>query len=120
MTKNHHSNTLHPPAHLGPNEKQTWTDLQREFAIDDPAGLTLLGELAEAMQRAREAREAIRRDGLIVVGPTGGRRPHPAVGIERDARRGVLAALAALQLDVEHAGRHGRPTAAESVLRRIR
>jgi phage terminase small subunit len=82
----------------------------REFAVDDAAGLLLLAEALRAWDRAREAGEAIRRDGAVCKDRFSQLRAHPAVAIERDARASMLAAFRALHLDVEPPKANGRPT----------
>lgn len=98
------------PSDLSPSA-QTWgVRVLREFAVDDAAGLLLLGEALRAWDRAREAGEAIQRDGAIFKDRFEQLRAHPAVAIERDARASMLAAFRALHLDVEPPKANGRPT----------
>jgi len=54
----------------------------------------------EAHKRAREAREAIARDGMTVVGRDGQAKVHPLLAVERDARAGWLAAIKQLGLEL--------------------
>jgi hypothetical protein len=58
----------------------------------------------------RLAQEAIERDGMTVLDRFGQRKAHPLLPAERDARAQMLAALRALNLDVEPLHeRPGRP-----------
>ena len=63
-----------------------------------------------AYDRAEAARALLERDGITILDRWGQVKPHPAAAIERDARSGLLAALRALNLDVEPLrDRAGRP-----------
>lgn len=58
----------------------------------------------------RHAQEAIRAEGMTVLDRFGQRKAHPLLPAERDARAQMLAALRALNLDVEPLqDRPGRP-----------
>jgi P27 family predicted phage terminase small subunit len=56
-----------------------WTGSRASFAVL-VAGL-------EAHQRAREAREIIAAEGMVVTGRDGQVKAHPLINAERDARR---------------------------------
>lgn len=100
-----------PPAHLGPDGAQLWTDVAREYAITDPAGLALLGTAAECLDRIRAAQVAIKAHGECVTDRYGQVKVNPACGLEKDARNGMLAALKAMHLDLEPLrDRPGRPS----------
>lgn len=92
---------LTPPDHLGEAGRDLWRAVATEYAVQDAAGLALLASAAECADRVAQAREQIERDGLTVLDRFGQRKPHPAAAIERDARAGMLAALKALNLDLE-------------------
>jgi P27 family predicted phage terminase small subunit len=90
--------------------KTWWKRLASEYAIHDDAGLLLLQTGLEAFDRMRLAQEAIERDGMTVFDRFGQRKAHPLLPAERDARAQMLAALRALNLDVEPLhDRPGRP-----------
>lgn len=81
-----------------------------EYGIEDDAGLLLLQTGLEAFDRMRVAQEAIREEGMTVFDRFGQRKAHPLLPAERDARAQMLAALRALNLDVEPLhDRPGRP-----------
>lgn len=93
-----------PPAHLSRAAKAWWREIRVEYDIVDAGGLSLLGAAAEAMDRCTSAREAIEADGGPVIRDRFDQpKPHPACAIERDARSQFIAAIRALELDVEPA-----------------
>ncbi len=84
-----------------------------EYEITDPAGLLLLQTALEAFDRMRGAQESIANDGATVNDRFGQVRAHPMITVERDARAAMLAALKALNLDLEPLrDRIGRPSGA--------
>jgi P27 family predicted phage terminase small subunit len=98
------------PAGLSSEAKRWWRQLQHEYGIEDPGGLLLLQTGMEAFDRMRDAQATIARDGAVVTDRFGQPKPHPATVVERDSRAGMLAALRALNLDIEPLHeRAGRP-----------
>lgn len=71
--------------------------------------LVLLQVAMEAWDRAYQARAEVEKDGLLVVDPSGRKRPHPALQIEKDTKLVFLRAWRQLGLDVEPPGPVGRP-----------
>lgn len=99
-----------PPKELSTQSKTLWKRLASEYSIEDDAGLLLLQTAMEARDRMRGAQEAIERDGMTIMDRFGQRKAHPLLPAERDARAQMLAALRALNLDVEPLhDRPGRP-----------
>src|SRR5262245_56071922 len=92
---------LRPPEHLGPAGAQLWADVVRQYRIGDGAGLALVTTAAECLDRLREAQAVIRQHGIVTRDRYGGWKANPAVAIERAARDGMIAALKALNLDLE-------------------
>lgn len=72
-----------------------------EYDIGDEAGLLLLQTGLEAFDRMRNCQAAIKRDGQMVRDRFGQMKSHPLLPAERDARSQMLAALKALNLDLE-------------------
>lgn len=93
-----------PPDHLTAAARDWWLALVADYAITDRAGLLLLTQAAEAWDRARECREAIKRDGVTYTDKAGQPKPHPLLSVERDCRAGFLAAMKHLHIDVEVKG----------------
>ncbi len=71
------------------------------YSIDDAAGLRILETACEAFDRMREAQSTIQRDGMTVTDRWGQIKAHPLCSVERDSRAQFLAALKALNLDIE-------------------
>jgi P27 family predicted phage terminase small subunit len=90
-----------PPSHLSTEARRFWSELIAEYGIDDPAGVAILTQACEAHDRVTEARKAIAKDGASVVDRFGQPKAHPLLTVERDARAAFLAALKALNLDLE-------------------
>ncbi len=72
-----------------------------EYGIKDDAGLLLLQTALEAFDRMKSAQAAIKKDGASVRDRWNQVKAHPLLPVERDSRAGMLAALRALNLDVE-------------------
>lgn len=89
------------PAHLGKHGKALWEGIVRDYAIDDSAGLTLLSTACECLDRMKEAQALVKKHGAVFEDRYGGLKSNPANKIELDSRNGMLAALRALNLDLE-------------------
>lgn len=111
LTKNPIMSTVKTaPKGLSTEAKAWWKRLRTEYEIEDDAGLLLLQTGLEAFDRMRHAQDAIRAEGMTVLDRFGQRKAHPLLPAERDARAQMLAALRALNLDVEPLqDRPGRP-----------
>ncbi len=90
-----------PPETLSPAAAGWWERLRKEYALDDEAALLLLETALVAFDRMTAARELIEAEGLTFRDRWGQVKGHPATTIERDSRAGMLAALKALNLDIE-------------------
>jgi P27 family predicted phage terminase small subunit len=88
-----------PPVHLSPEGKRLWQQLFADYALDDAAGLLLLQSACEAFDRLQEARKVLAKDGAVMTDRWGQKKPHPAAGIERDARNQLHSALRLLKLE---------------------
>ncbi len=97
------------PSHLSKKARELWREILREYEIDDPAGLAILKTAMEAWDRAREAREAIDREGPTYTDRFGCPKQHPLLTVERDSRSQFLQALKQLNLDLEPLRDRGRP-----------
>jgi phage terminase small subunit len=95
------------PKHLSTESKKWWKLLFRCYAIDEPASLILRVAL-EAYDRLCEARAAVEKDGLIISDHLG-KRQHPALRLEKEARSGLLQAWRLLNFSIEPPGPVGRP-----------
>ena len=89
-----------PPEHLGEAECAIWKHALNEYDLTTEMAIDVLRTALEAHMRAREAREAIQRDGMTVAGRDDQLKPHPLLAVERDARAQWLAAIKALGLEL--------------------
>lgn len=89
-----------PPKSLPKHEADLWREYVAAYEFNGPAAYGLLQVALEAHARCREAKEAIDRDGLLLLDRYGKPRQHPLVHCERDARAAYLAALKHLNLDI--------------------
>lgn len=78
-----------------------WQKLSSEYQLEDAAGLLLLETALQAFDRMHQARDLIAVHGAVMLDRFDQLRPNPATTIERDSRAAMLAALKALNLDVE-------------------
>lgn len=89
------------PVHLSDAAKRWWRELQKEYDIDDPAGLLLLQTAMESFDRMKAAQAQIAVEGQTVLDRFDKPKPHPLLTVERDARAQLLLALKSLNLDLE-------------------
>ncbi|MBX7459261.1 hypothetical protein K3152_13490 [Qipengyuania sp. 1NDH17] len=92
---------LSAPKHLRDAGSAFYTSVADEYAITDAAGLALLSRAAECVDRMTAAQSAIAEHGELVPDRYGGVKLNPACNLEKDARSGFLAAVRALNLDLE-------------------
>jgi len=92
---------IEPPGWVQAPERVFWEATVRDYVIEGPA-VAMLEVACSAMQRLREARDVLDREGLVVPGRYEGMtRQHPLVPVERDARVQLLRALRELDLEGE-------------------
>jgi P27 family predicted phage terminase small subunit len=89
------------PKGLSPAARRWWTRLVADFGISDPAGELLLETALRCFDRAEQARAVLDRDGVTATDTRDRPKQHPACAVERDSRAGMLAALRALNLDIQ-------------------
>ena len=94
--------TPQAPSHLRPETRRWWAQIASEWQLETHH-LQLLTLAAEALDRAREAREAIERDGAYFPSADGPPKKHPALSIERDAMITHARLMRELNLDDEPA-----------------
>ncbi len=98
------------PKHLTTEARALWDRLMKEYQIEDEAGLLILQTALEAFERMRGAQAVIAVEGLQVTDRFDQKKAHPLTVTERDSRAAMLAALKALNLDLEPLQeRAGRP-----------
>lgn len=89
-----------PPDHLGERGKRFWHDVQRTYAITDPAGLGLLEKAAECLDTAELARKEIDAEGPFFTDRLGNRRPNPGIAAQRNAMLTFARIVRVLAIDV--------------------
>jgi hypothetical protein len=87
--------------HLRDAGKVFFQAVADEYSITDSAGLALLTRAAECVDRMDAAQVAIAEHGELVIDRYGSPKLNPACALEKDARSGFLAAIRALNLDLE-------------------
>jgi phage terminase small subunit len=94
-----------PPRHLSQESRALWRQLVADFDFEEHELKTLRLAL-EALDRASQARRAIKRLGMTYEDRFGQPHARPEVAIERDARASWLRLMGALDLpaDEEEAG----------------
>ena len=90
-----------PPKALSREAKGWWRRLTTEYEIGDHAGRLVLMTALEAFDRMREAQAVLATDGITITDRFDQVKAHPLTVVERDNRAQMLAALKALNLDVE-------------------
>lgn len=89
------------PDHLRDAGRAFYSAVAAEYGITDAAGMALLLRAAECVDRMRAAQASIATLGELVLDRYGAPKLNPACALEKDARAGFLAAMRALNLDLE-------------------
>ncbi|MET4808336.1 P27 family phage terminase small subunit [Limibacillus sp. MBR-115] len=89
------------PKHLSAEARKLWTRIGTDYDLTDAAGCLLLTTALEAFDRMREAQAVIAERGAVFVDRFEQPKANPACVVERDSRAAMLAALKALNLDLE-------------------
>ena len=97
------------PRGLSERSKRIWKDVLEEWALDKSL-LVLLRVALEALDRREEARKVIKKDGIVVVSPSGMQRAHPALKIERESTSAFLSKRRAIGFNLDPPQEQGRPT----------
>jgi phage terminase small subunit len=87
--------------HLSEAAQKLFRRIQRQWAIRDEPGRTVLVTALEALDRLRQAQELVKIEGLQTKDRFGQKRPHPMLQVEKEARAHWLQSLKALNLDLE-------------------
>ncbi len=86
-----------PPAHLSRRSKQFWRAVTARYGLDIEH-LEVLRKALEASDRADEAGEQLRREGITIADKYGQIKPHPATSVELHNRAAFLRFIEALKL----------------------
>jgi P27 family predicted phage terminase small subunit len=87
-----------PPSHLGTAGRRFWAAVVAEYDLE-PHAVELLAAACEQLDRAAAAREMIAAEGLTTVDRFGQVKPHPAVGIEKEAHLAFMRLRRELNVD---------------------
>jgi hypothetical protein len=109
--KNGKTSHPQPKRKLGKHGTILWNDLLTEYEIEDRAGLELLTQACQALDRAERLAEAIEDEGEIVHTAKGDVRVHPGIKLELGCRSFVAKTLQKLGLNWEPVRSVGRPPA---------
>ena len=93
------SKQLKVPGHLSPEAKRIWKDTVENYRIDVQAAMVLRAGL-EALDRRDQAREALKKDGVVVRDRWNQEKPSPWVQVERDAAQTLFKSFRLLGLDL--------------------
>ena len=97
------------PRGLSERSKRIWKGVLEEWALDKSL-LVLLQTALESLDRRDEARKLIKGDGIVTVSPSGMKRAHPALKIERESTAAFLQAWRMIGFNLEPPQDQGRPT----------
>ena len=89
------------PKNLSSEAKAIWRRLVSAYGIADEGGFEILRTGLEAHDRMRGVQRQIAADGATFTDRFGQVKSHPLLSVERDSRAQYLAALKALNLDLE-------------------
>jgi hypothetical protein len=101
---------ISPPRPLGKHGMQLWTAVHRQYDVGDAAGIEMLCQAAQSLDRAEACAALIAEQGELIH-TRNGPKENPLCKIELGCRSFVVRTLARLGLDCEPIGRVGRPTA---------
>jgi len=85
------------PKHLSDEASAVWDSVVAQKKLS-PGALVTLRIACEAFDRLQDARRVVAEDGVTIDTPTGYKREHPALKIEKEARSGFLQAWRLLKV----------------------
>ena len=91
---------IRAPRHLSAPARRLFADVVGTYVLE-PHHVALLTKALEAFDRAEQARAEIGKGPLMVQSRLGELKPHPLIGVERDARAQFFVALRQLGLDID-------------------
>ena len=97
----HRTTRLRPPSYLRAETRRWWSSIYNSFELESHH-VKLLTAAAQALDRAEQAREAIRKRGMTYQDRFGQPRARPEVAIERDSRLAFARLVRELGLDSEN------------------
>ena len=95
---------------LSKTAKKLYDDIQREYMIDDSAGMLLLKTVAESYDQYQAALKECQKDGFTIEDRWGQKKVHPATVVMRDSKSAMITALKTLNLDFSTIDKHTIPS----------
>ena len=90
------------PDHLSRKSRDFWLAIERAYVLE-PAHIQCLTLASEALDRARQAREILDAEGLMIEDRFSQKKPHPMIKVEKDAWSAFRLLLRELGLDFQDA-----------------
>ena len=84
--------------------------VQREYQVDDAAGVEMLLQVCETLNRIAACEARIAKDGVMILGARGALAPHPLLATVQAARTFVVRTVDKLGLSYEPIRNVGRPS----------
>jgi hypothetical protein len=102
-------NPLPPPEGLGAAGSKLWSDLHRDYVIDEASGLEMLRQICCTADKVAEYSDTVDRDGAILR-TKAGVKEHPLIRHVQTGRSFIVRSLHKLGLDIiEPRAGAGRP-----------
>jgi hypothetical protein len=89
-----------PPKGTGPSGRALWRDVLAKFDLEEHE-LALLREAVRSVDQLDNLHDIVQRDGVIVDGPNGTPKMHPAAVEARQLRIALARVIAALRLPAD-------------------
>src|SRR5262249_46578539 len=101
-------NAVVPSQTLGEAGQSLWDRIQREYGIEDAAGVEILSQICLAADRAAALADAVTRDGVMVQ-TKDGPRPHLGIRAALSVQTFIVRSLRELGLTTQSVKPVGRP-----------
>jgi phage terminase small subunit len=88
----HVINTIVAPSHLDPIERELFDQIAADVDLRTHNSAKVLEVAMMNHARMRQARDILKKDGLMVEGHAG-KKAHPMIGVERNAQAAMMQAL---------------------------
>jgi P27 family predicted phage terminase small subunit len=96
------------PKGLSTEARQWWRKVMNQYDMDS-AGIMLLTQALQTLDRLREVQAQIGKEGLVVTNAQGQTKANPLLKVENDCKTCLLRYWKSLGLDFDIKGNVGRP-----------
>jgi hypothetical protein len=103
-----------PPKGLTPKTRRWFHEVVERWELESHH-VHLLGVASRALDEMKAAERLIDAEGLVVIMPSGARRPNPAVRIANECRAVLMRAIRELDLDISVPAELKRPPLLRSI-----